>query len=170
MRFLRESVYADCERLTEYDIILKKEKCMKRLLALIAIMLPLSVSAQEVVSLDGLTEPEWKDFCPPTFADAEEPRGLGKLNETATYWYKRRVEFEDGITNCRATADLDEKLSCYQQLKVKQYQLNSDYNARIEAMEQQRMGPQEMFDRTDTMIPVGGYLNNFTRFQPNEFR
>lgn len=143
---------------------------MKKILALFAIALPLSVCAQEVVSLDGLTEPEWKDFCPATFADATEPRGLGKLNETATYWYKRRIEFEEGITNCRATADLDEKLGCYQQLKVKQYQLNSDYNARIEAQEQQRMVPQEMFDKTNTMIPVGGYLNNFTRFQANELR
>ena len=143
---------------------------MKKILALLTITLPLSVLAQDVVTLDGLNEPEWKDFCPSTFADAPEPKGIGKLNETATYWYKRRIEFENDITNCRVTDNIDEKLYCYQQLKVKQYQLNSDYNARIEAKEQQRMGPQEMFDKTDTMIPVGGYLNNFTRFQPNEFR
>lgn len=143
---------------------------MRKILVLFAVMLPICAIAQEVVSLDGLSEPEWKDFAPATFADVSEPKGIGKLNETASYWYKRRVEFEEGITNCRATADLDEKLACYQQLKVKQYQLNSDYNARVEAQEKQRMGPQEMFDRTDTMLPIGGYLNNFTRFQPNEFR
>lgn len=143
---------------------------MRKILVLFAVMLPLCVSAQEVVSLDGLSEPEWKDFAPSAFVDVSEPKGLGKLNETATYWYKRRVEFDNGITNCRATEDLDDKLSCYQQLKVKQYQLNSDYNARVEAQELQRMGPQEMFDRTDTMLPIGGYLNNFGRFQPNEFR
>ena len=66
--------------------------------------------------------------------------------------------------------DADQKLGCYQQLKVKQYQENSDYNARIEAQEKARMMPQEMYDRTDTMLPIGGYLNNFTKFQPNEFR
>lgn len=143
---------------------------MKKNIVLIALLMPLCAIAQEVVSLDGLHEPEWKDFAPQAFVDISEPKGIGKFNETASYWYKRKVEFEEGIVNCRATADLDEKLACYQQLKVKQYQLNSDYNARLEAQEQARKGPQEMFDKTDTMLPIGGYLNNFTKFQPNEIR
>lgn len=142
----------------------------KIIIVLLALLFPFCAIAEEVVSLDGLTEPEWKDFAPPAFADVDEPKGLGKLNETAAYWYKRRVEFESNIQECRAIEANDEKLSCYQQLKVKQYQQNSDYNAKIEAQNQARMGPQEMFDRTDTMLPIGGYLNNFTRFQPNEFR
>lgn len=143
---------------------------MKKIFVLLALLVPLCVAADEVVSLEGLTEPEWKDFVPPAYVDVEEPKGLGKLNETASYWYKRRVEFENGIQECRAIEANDEKLSCYQQLKVKQYQQNTEYNAKIEAQDQARMGPQEMFDRTDTMLPIGGYLNNFTRFQPNEFR
>ena len=143
---------------------------MKKILVLLAVILPLCAAAEDVVSLDGLNEPEWKSFVPPAYVDVDEPKGLGKLNETAAYWYKRRVEFENGIQECRALEDNDAKLGCYQQLKVKQYQLNSDYNARIEAQEKARMGPQEMFDKTDTMLPIGGYLNNFTRIQTNEFR
>lgn len=143
---------------------------MKKIFALLALMFPFCVVAEEIVSLDGLTEPEWKSFVPPAYVDVEEPKGLGKFNETATYWYKRKVEFENGIQECRALEDSDVKLGCYQQLKVKQYQLNSDYNARIEAQEKARMGPHEMFDKTDTMLPIGGYLNNFTRFQANEIR
>lgn len=143
---------------------------MKKIFFLLALLAPVCVIANETVSLEGLTEPEWKDFVPPAYVDVEEPKGLGKLNETAAYWYKRRVEFENGIQECRAIEAYDEKLGCYQQLKVKQYQQNTEYNAKIEAQEQARMGPQEMFDRTDTMLPIGGYLNNFTRFQPNEFR
>ena len=143
---------------------------MKKILVLIALLVPLCVTADEVVTLDGLTEPQWVDFAPPAFADVEDPKGLGKLNETASYWYQRRVDFENGIKECRAIESNDDKLSCYQQLKVKQYQENSDYNAKIEAQERARMGPQEMFDRTDTMLPIGNYLNNFTRFQPNELR
>lgn len=143
---------------------------MKKILVLLALIVPVCVIAQDIVSLEGLTEPEWKSFAPATFVDAAEPKGLGKLNETSAYWYKRRVEFENGIQECRAVEDNDTKIACYQQLKVKQYQLNSDYNARIEAQEKARMGPQEMFDRTDTMLPIGGYLNNFGKFQANEFR
>ena len=41
---------------------------------------------------------------------------------------------------------------------------------REEAKERARMVPNEMYDRTNTMLPIGGYLNNFTKFQPNEFR
>lgn len=149
---------------------------MKKILALktfilLAFMITTSVViADETVQLDGINEPQWKNFVPSNYIDAPEPRGLGKFNETSAYWYNRRVEFEKGIEECRAMNDVDQQLSCYQQLKVKQYQQNSDYNARIEAQEKARMMPQEMYDRTDTMLPIGGYLNNFTKFQPNEFR
>ncbi len=143
---------------------------MKKIFVLLALLIPLYAVAEEVVSLSRFTEPEWKDFVPSAYVNVSEPKGLGKLNETAAYWYKRKVEFENGIQECRIIEEDNEKLGCYQQLKVKQYQQNTEYNAKIEAQEQARMGPQEMFDKTDTMLPIGGYLNNFTKFQPNEVR
>ena len=91
---------------------------MKKILVLLAVMLPLCAAAEDVVSLDGLNEPEWKSFVPPAYVDVDEPKGLGKLNETAAYWYKRRIEFENGIQECRALEDSDAKLGCYQQLTV----------------------------------------------------
>lgn len=140
---------------------------MKKTLVLLALFLPLCVIADDA---DGIIEPEWKDFTPPAYVNIDEPKGLGKLNETASYWYKRKVEFDSAIEKCRNLESGEDKYSCFQDVKVKQYQKNSDYNARIEAQEQARMVPQEMYDRTNTMLPIGGYLNNFTRFQPNEFR
>ena len=122
--------------------------------------------ANEIIA--GVDEPEWKDFAPPAFINITEPKGIGKLNDTAVYWYKRRTEFEKGIESCRAIVSNDEKIECYQQLKAKQYQKNSDYNARLEAIDRAKMGPQEMYNRTDDMLPIGGYLNNFMRFQQNE--
>lgn len=141
---------------------------MKKIILLLMLLLPFAVIAEETVTLDGVVEPAWKDFVPSAYVDVQEPKGLGKLNETAAYWYKRRVDFENAINDCRNLEANDAKYSCYQQVKVKQYQENSEYNAKIEAQEQSRMGPPEMYDRTNTMIPIGGYLNNFTRFQPNE--
>lgn len=140
---------------------------MKKILVITALFLPLCVIADDI---DGITEPLWKDFAPPAYIDVEEPKGLGKLNETAAYWYKRKVEFDTAIEKCRALESSDVKFTCYQDVKVKQYQKNSDYNAKIEAQENAKRMPQEMYDRTDNMLPIGGYLNNFTRFQPNEFR
>lgn len=144
---------------------------MKKFLILLALLFPFAVMASdETVTLDGFTEPAWKDFAPPAYVDIDEPKGLGKLNETAAYWYKRKTDFESSIQECRLMEDADAKFSCYQEVKVKQYQKNSDYNAKIEAQERAGLGPQEMYDKTNTMLPIGGYLNNFTRFQPNEFR
>lgn len=141
---------------------------MKKILILLAIMVPISVIAEEALS--GINEPEWKDFAPHAYINIEQPKGIGKLNETASYWYKRKADFESSIKECREMTDYDAQLSCYQEVKIKQYQKNSDYNARLEAQERARMVPQEMYDRTNTMLPIGGYLNNFARFQPNEIR
>ena len=129
---------------------------------------PLSLFAQEEISLEGLDEPQWKDFAPVAYVDVKEPKGLAKFNDVVAYWYKRKVEFDNGIEKCRAVEHNDAKLSCYQELKVRQYQKNSDYNARIEAMERERMNPQVMQDPTTNMYPIGGLIQNFSKFQPNE--
>ena len=140
---------------------------MKKVLIISALFLPLASVAEDI---NGVKIPEWKDFVPPAYINVEAPKGIGKFNETAKYWYKRKVEFEDAILECQSLKVSDAQYSCYQNLKVKQYQKNSDYNARIEAMENARLGPQEMYDRTNNMVPINSYLDNFSRFQPNELR
>lgn len=139
----------------------------KYVFLLLVILISNSVFAEE---FNGMIEPEWKDFAPHAYIDVTEPKGIGKLNETASYWYKRKTDFENSIQKCRDYEENDLRFSCYQDVKVKQYQKNSDYNARIEAMENARKGPQEMYDRTNTMLPINSYINNFSRFQPNEIR
>lgn len=143
---------------------------MKKIIALLllSLSLPLFAVANEDISLAGLDEPQWKDFAPVAYVDVQEPKGLAKFNDVIAYWYKRKVEFDKNIEKCRALERNDEKFVCYQDLKVKQYQKNSDYNARIEAMEQERMNPVEMQNPTMNMYPVGGLLQNFSKYQPNE--
>ena len=142
---------------------------MKKFILLSLLVLPMYVIAEEAISINGVEEPVWKDFAPVAYVEVQEPKGLAKFNDVVAYWYKRRVEFDKGIEKCRAIENNEDKISCYQELKVKQYQKNSDYNARIEAMEKQRLNPQIMQDPTVNMFPVGGLLNNFSKFQPNEF-
>lgn len=141
----------------------------KIIVSLLFLSAPFSVFAEDkILSLNGLEEPQWKDFAPVAYVNVKEPKGLGKFNDTNAYWYKRRVSFEQGIEKCREIKKNDDKLACYQDLKVKQYQKNSDYNARLEAIEYSKMYPQEMQDGTTNMYPIGGLLNNFSKFQPNE--
>ena len=137
-------------------------------LSLLLITAVTVIAEEEAVTINGIDEPQWKDFAPVAYVNVKEPKGLGKFNDVVAYWYKRKVEFDKGIEACRAIEQNDAKFTCYQDLKVKQYQKNSDYNARIEAMERQRMNPQEIQDPTTNMYPIGGFINSFTKFQPNE--
>jgi len=142
---------------------------MKKILLLSLLLVPFMAFADEPVQINGVDEPQWKDFAPPAFINVTEPKGIGKLNDTATYWYKRKVEFESGIEKCRTVEDSEAQFTCYQDLKVKQYQKNSDYNARLEAIEQSKMVPGEMFDRTNNMLPLGN-ITNMMHFQHNEIK
>lgn len=141
---------------------------MKKFLATLLLILPLTAIAEEDF---GIKVPQWKDFAPTAYIDVKEPKGLmGKLNVTAKYWYERKVAFEEGLVNCKAIEAHEERFSCYEELKVRQFQENTVYNAKIEARKVDSGGIPELYDRTDSMLPVGNYLNNFSRMMPNEIR
>ena len=140
---------------------------MKKFITLCLLFLPLAAVAEEDF---GVNVPEWSDFSPKAFVNIQEPRGLGKLNLTAKYWYERRADFEAALSECKELAANDERFSCYETLKVKQYKLNNDYNAKIEAQMNERSSVPGMNSATDNMLPIGGYLNQMTKFMPNEIR
>lgn len=137
---------------------------MKKFLTTLFLVLPITAFADDF----GSNIPEWKDFAPTAYVDVKEPKGLGKLNVVASYWYQRRVDFEAGLEECKAFLNNDERFTCYENLKVKQFKENTDYNARMEA-QQQSSAIQEMNSMQDTMMPINHYLQNIGRFQPNEF-
>lgn len=138
---------------------------MKKLLLAFLLVLPISALADDF----GVKVPQWKDFAPSAFVDVKEPKGVGKLNVSAAYWYQRRVDFEKGMAECQSFLNNDERFSCYETLKVNQFKENTDYNARIEA-QRQNSAIQEMNNMQGTMLPINNYLNNFGKFQANEFR
>lgn len=139
---------------------------MNRFILICMFMIPMVTFAENDY---GVNVPEWKDFAPTAFVNVKEPKGIGKLNVTVKYWYKRKVEFESEMDKCKSFDANDERFRCYENLKVNQYKLNNDYNAKIEAQEQGRSIP-GMESRTDNMIPIDSYLNQMTKFIPNEVR
>ena len=139
---------------------------MKKIILLMALLFPLNVLADDL----GLQEPVWKDFAPTAFVDVQEPKVFKRLNVTAKYWYQRRLDFEAELLDCQTKESYEERFSCYEDLKSKQFRENTDYNARIEAQRNLNSAIPEMNNRTDTMIPIGNYLNNYTRMMPNELR
>lgn len=141
---------------------------MKKILTALLLLVPLAVLADNDY---GMNVPKWEDFAPKAFVNVDEPKGLGKLNVTAKYWYERRLTFYDDLAECKEKESHEERFSCYEALKSKQYRENSDYNARIEAKEYNMSGNvQGMNSMTNTMIPVNNYVNSFTQFMPNELR
>ena len=140
---------------------------MKKFIVVCLLLIPLVALAEEDF---GVNVPEWSDFSPKAFANIQEPRGLGKLNLTAKYWYERRADFETSLSECKELAANDERFSCYENLKVKQYKLNNDYNAKIEAQMNERSSVPGMNSATDNMLPIGGYLNQMTKYMPSELR
>lgn len=139
---------------------------MKRFLLTIFLLSPIAALAFDDL---GLKVPVWKDYAPTAFINVKEPKGLGKLNVTAKYWYERKLAFEDGISECQAIESYEDRFTCYEILKVKQFKQNTDYNAKIEAQMNATSGIPEMQNRTDTMLPINMF-NGYTHMIPNELR
>ena len=140
---------------------------MKKFLSALVFILPLAAFA---VDDFGMNIPQWKDFAPSAFINVKEPKGLGKLNVTAKYWYERRVSFERSLAECKDYESHEERFSCYEELKINQFRQNTDYNARIDARMQKSSNVQGMTDMTNTMMPLNNYINSFTPYLPSEFR
>ena len=81
---------------------------MKKILTALLLLVPLAVLADNDY---GMNVPKWEDFAPKAFVNVDEPKGLGKLNVTAKYWYERRLTFYDDLAECRETESHEERFS-----------------------------------------------------------
>ena len=139
---------------------------MKKIITALLLMIPLAVFADDY----GIKVPEWKDFAPKTFVDVQEPKLFKRLNVTAKYWYERKIAFEDELAECQSLEAHEERFSCYENLKIKQFKQNTDYNARIEARMQNTTNMQQMNNMGGNMLPLNNFMNGYTQFMPNELR
>ena len=141
---------------------------MKKIVLACMLLIPLSAFAE----IDfGVNVPEWQDFAPKAYIDVKAPKGLAKLNTNLSYWYDRRVAFETELEACRSLEANDERFNCYEKLKVSQYKMNNDYNARLEAKINGTSSVPGMGNPTDNMIPIGAdYIQNALRWMPSEVR
>ena len=138
---------------------------MKKFLASILLIIPIAVLAEDF----GMNVPKWEDFAPNAFIDVKEPKGLGKFNVTAKYWFERKIAFEEDIEACKSIESYEERFNCYEVLKIRQYKENTDYNAKIEAQQQSMSNIPEMNNRVDSMIPINMF-SGYTQMMPNELR
>ena len=71
--------------------------------------------------------PEWTEFCPPKYCESNE----NVFSKDATYWYKRRLQFNNALARCSALhgAELD---ACYADLRAAEARKNQVWDVRYE--------------------------------------
>jgi len=71
--------------------------------------------------------PEWTEFCPPRYCESNE----NAFSKDATYWYKRRMQFEKSLLRCSSYrgAELD---NCYAEIRAAEERKNKVWEVRQE--------------------------------------
>ena len=70
-------------------------------------------------------EPEWTEFCPPKYCESNE----NVFSQDATYWYKRRIQFQKSLQRCSEFkgADLD---NCWEEIRAHEARKNKVWDVR----------------------------------------
>jgi len=94
---------------------------MKKLIA--AMILFAEISGIAVSA--AVFAPEWTEFCPPRYCESKE----NVFSKDATYWYKRRLQFNNALAKCSAYkgAELD---NCYAELRASEERKNKVWDVR----------------------------------------
>ena len=71
--------------------------------------------------------PEWTEFCPPRYCDSNE----NAFSKDATYWYKRRLQFNNALAKCSAFKG-EELDNCYKEIRAAEGRKNQVWAVRQE--------------------------------------
>ena len=93
---------------------------IKTMFLLSALFLTTSLSSHAVVFA-----PQWSEFCPPRYCESNE----NVFSKDATYWYKRRLQFNESLAKCSAYkgAQLE---SCYEEIRAAEARKNKVWDVR----------------------------------------
>ena len=69
--------------------------------------------------------PEWTEFCPPRYCESNE----NMFSKDATYWYKRRLQFNNAIARCSVYQG-EQLDSCYAEIRAAEARKNQVWDVR----------------------------------------
>ena len=83
------------------------------------------ITAAVIAKAETILEPEWTEFCPPRYCESNS----NKFSKDATYWYKRRLQFEKSLAKCSEYkgAQLDK---CYGEIRAAEARKNKVWDVR----------------------------------------
>ena len=71
--------------------------------------------------------PEWTEFCPPRYCESNE----NVFSKDATYWYKRRVQFQQALAKCSVYQG-EQLDNCYKEIREAEAKKNKVWDVRQE--------------------------------------
>ena len=95
----------------------------KRVIVLLSLVLFLA----SAVCYAAIFAPEWTEFCPPRYCESNE----NAFSKDATYWYKRRMQFEKSLAKCSAFRG-EELDNCYAEIRAAEERKNKVWDVRQE--------------------------------------
>ena len=95
---------------------------MRKYILIAAIMVPIAISAGVSAAVFA---PEWTEFCPPRYCESNE----NVFSKDATYWYKRRLQFNSALSRCSAFTGKQQD-SCYEELRAAENRKNEVWDVR----------------------------------------
>lgn len=87
---------------------------------LVSILITMKVNA-------AIFAPEWTEFCPPRYCESNE----NAFSKDATYWYKRRIQFNNALARCSAFQG-EQLNSCYDEMRAAEERKNKVWDVRQE--------------------------------------
>ena len=88
---------------------------------------------------ENVNQPSWEEFCPSKYINAKQVKG----DKEQSYWFWRRLQFEQAITKCETKYTDEDLETCYDEIRLseerkKERKISTPINSNYEAMERTR--------------------------------
>ena len=94
---------------------------MKKIVVTLLVFMELA----SIAASAAVFAPEWTEFCPPRYCESNE----NAFSKDATYWYKRRLQFNNALAKCSAYKG-EQLDSCYEELRAAENRKNEVWDVR----------------------------------------
>lgn len=118
------------------------------------IILSLLVLASSSAFSEIILAPEWSEFCPVEYINAQS----SKWNKNNDYWNTRRSQFETSISRCNSYVGDDLK-SCYEQVRISEQNKNKAWHTRLEQQAIESQKSTDLYNRMQTFNAINHLID-----------
>ena len=127
---------------------------MKKVILLFVLF---SISTTAILA-EVILAPQWSEFCPVSYMNAKASR----LSTDSNYWYHRRMQFEEALSQCNPYQGEDLK-SCYAQIRSAENNKNKYWKAKQAARKEAHQEYLEYQRKQQTINAVQDIVRTFSK-------